>query len=39
MKRLITLSMMCCALCGVWAQGWPGGYEGVMLQGFYWDSY
>ena len=31
--------MMCCALCGVWAQGWPGGYEGVMLQGFYWDSY
>ena len=21
------------------AQGWPSGYEGVMLQGFYWDSY
>ena len=21
------------------AQGWPSAYEGVMLQGFYWDSY
>ncbi len=21
------------------AQGWPANYEGVMLQGFYWDSY
>ena len=21
------------------AQGWPGNYSGVMLQGFYWDSY
>ena len=21
------------------AQGWPENYEGVMLQGFYWDSY
>ena len=21
------------------AQGWPAGYGGVMLQGFYWDSY
>ena len=20
-------------------QGWPSGYDGVMLQGFYWDSY
>ena len=24
---------------GVHAQGWPSQYEGVMLQGFYWDSY
>ena len=23
----------------VLAQGWPSGYSGVMLQGFYWDSY
>ena len=21
------------------AQGWPSGYSGVMLQGFYWDSF
>ena len=21
------------------AQGWPQNYGGVMLQGFYWDSY
>lgn len=21
------------------AQGWPSNYDGVMLQGFYWDSY
>src|SRR5574344_940851 len=21
------------------AQGWPANYRGVMLQGFYWDSY
>ena len=21
------------------AQGWPSQYQGVMLQGFYWDSY
>ena len=24
---------------GVLAQGWPADYKGVMLQGFYWDSY
>lgn len=23
----------------VMAQGWPSGYGGVMLQGFFWDSY
>ena len=21
------------------AQGWPEKYQGVMLQGFYWDSF
>ena len=26
-------------MTGVHAQGWPSQYEGVMLQGFYWDSY
>lgn len=24
---------------GLWAQGWPANYGGVMLQGFYWDSF
>ena len=24
---------------GVLAQGWPANYKGVMLQGFFWDSY
>ena len=24
---------------GVLAQGWPANYSGVMLQGFFWDSY
>ena len=24
---------------GVMAQGWPAGYGGVMLQGFFWDSF
>ena len=24
---------------GALAQGWPSQYEGVMLQGFYWDSF
>jgi len=27
----VTITMM--------AQGWPANYSGVMLQGFYWDSY
>lgn len=24
---------------GLFAQGWPAAYNGVMLQGFYWDSF
>jgi len=39
MKRfyllLCALSMAVCTF----AQGWPERYDGVMLQGFYWDSY
>ncbi len=27
------------AIVGMRAQGWPANYGGVMLQGFYWDSY
>ena len=39
MKRLFTLCIVHCALCIAMAQGWPSNYGGVMLQGFYWDSY
>ena len=28
-----------CSLFTAQAQGWPENYGGVMLQGFYWDSY
>ena len=40
MKRIIytLLSLIMTALT-VGAQGWPSQYEGVMLQGFWWDSY
>ena len=27
------------AACHAGAAGWPASYEGVMLQGFYWDSF
>ena len=36
-KILLTLAAMMPLL--VMAQGWPANYHGVMLQGFYWDSY
>jgi alpha-amylase len=44
MKRfLFSLSFIICCLSfspvGALAQGWPSQYGGVMLQGFYWDSY
>lgn len=40
MKHIYTLLLMMLALAGnVYAQGWPANYKGVMLQGFYWDSY
>ena len=39
MKRLtITLLGVVLAL-SAWSQGWPANFKGVMLQGFYWDSY
>jgi len=39
MKKLsITLLTMLASL-PMLAQGWPSEYGGVMLQGFYWDSY
>lgn len=40
MKKII-VSLCCVMLAEVttMAQGWPQNYGGVMMQGFYWDSY
>ena len=39
MKRLFTSIITLLATLSMLAQGWPAQYEGVMLQGFYWDSF
>ena len=39
MKRFILSLITMLASLPMLAQGWPSGYEGVMLQGFYWDGY
>ena len=40
MKHLFTLIFTLMGLpLGLMALGWPANYGGVMLQGFYWDSY
>jgi alpha-amylase len=39
MKRLFTQLIVLLASLPMLAQGWPEKYEGVMLQGFYWDSF
>ncbi len=39
MKRLFSLLTSMVVSLTMMAQGWPAQYEGVMLQGFYWDSY
>lgn len=36
---LLALAAMLCCASGAKADGWPANYQGVMLQGFYWDSY
>ena len=38
-KRLFTSLMVLLASLPMLAQGWPTVFDGVMLQGFYWDSY
>lgn len=38
-KILVLISLIACNLSASFAQGWPSQYKGVMLQGFYWDSY
>ena len=39
MKKILTAAFCAAMASPALAQGWPTGYEGVMLQGFYWDSY
>lgn len=40
MKRLLmAFAFLSLLPVGMAAQGWPARYGGVMLQGFYWDSY
>ena len=39
MKRISTLLVMMMTTLLTMGQGWPENYGGVMLQGFYWDSY
>ena len=39
MHRLYTTIIALIATISMMAQGWPANYGGVMLQGFYWDSY
>lgn len=38
-KRFFTSLMVLLASLPMLAQGWPTVFDGVMLQGFYWDSY
>lgn len=39
MKKILTAAFCAAMASPALAQGWPTGYEGVILQGFYWDSY
>jgi alpha-amylase len=39
MKRFFTSLILLTATLAMMAQGWPNDYKGVMLQGFYWDSF
>ena len=39
MRRFILLLLLLTPCSLLHSQGWPYDYEGVMLQGFYWDSY
>lgn len=38
-KTILSLTLVYSTLLPAAAQGWPAEYEGVMLQGFYWDSF
>ena len=40
MKKIVKTLLLALAMpLAAQAQGWPSSYEGVMLQGFYWDSF
>ncbi len=39
MKKIYTTLIVLAATLTASAQGWPANYDGVMLQGFYWNSY
>lgn len=39
MKKIFTSLLLFVVSLTLSAQGWPANYDGVMLQGFYWDSY
>ena len=39
MRRFYSTLLFCFVAITAMAQGWPKDYKGVMLQGFYWNSY
>ena len=39
MRKLYSTLVLLFVAIATMAQGWPANYEGVMLQGFYWDGY
>lgn len=39
MRKLFTAIVASIMTLSVSAQGWPSDWQGVMLQGFYWDSF
>ena len=39
MKRIYSIVLLLMLPAVMIGQGWPSNYGGVMLQGFYWDSY
>ena len=38
-KTLLLFALALFASLGMMSQGWPAGYGGVVLQGFFWDSF
>lgn len=39
MKKIFSTLVALLATANMFAQGWPANHSGVMLQGFYWDSF